>query len=351
MDAPKSILVPVDFGGPSLRACDRAVALARDLHAAVTLLHVVEPPPYPLAESATVQLREGAERAMALHAAKLRPHVQELRTHVVVGTPWREVLAAIDAEHADLVVAGTHGRRGIAHVALGSVAERIVRTSPVPVLTIPGHAFERREDAGHRLAAELRSHELSSPAVVALSRAALPVAASIASACGGTLDVWATSPVVVAGQRVGTMGEDGLAYYDDVHCEPSFDRLTAEARATDDVREEASGMRGARTVGDVGDRLVVLVSDALVCASPVMSAVRALRPLGASGFLLAAPMATPAGHAAASDLVDEVVSLETAILADAVADVYRSDVAPSFREARALLGASPGSPRQARRAS
>ena len=351
MDAPKRILVPVDFGGPSLRACDRAAALARELLGSITLVHVVEPLPYPIPPEATAQLREAAARAMEVHAAKLRPHVRELHTRIAAGTPWREVLAAIDAEQADLVVAGTHGRRGLARVALGSVAERIVRTSPVPVLTIPGHAFERREQAGRRLADELRDHELSSPAVVALSRAALPVAEAVASACGGTLDVWATAPIVSGGRRVGTAGEDRLAYYDDGAAMPSPERTIAERRAVDEAREEATGMRGASTVGDVADRLVVLVSDALACASPVTSAVRALRPLGASGFLLAAPVATPEALAAARELVDEIVTLETAIAADPVADGYRIDVAPSFREARAWLGGVHRTPAHRRYAS
>lgn len=343
--------MPVDFGGPSLRACDRAAALARELSATLTLVHVVEPPPYPIATDATAQLGEAAERALAVHAAKLRPRVGEVRTRIVIGTPWREVLAAIEAEHADLVVAGTHGRRGLARFALGSVAERIVRTSPVPVLTVPGHAFEHREEAGRRLAVELRSHDLPSPAVVAISRAALPVADAIASATGGTLDVWATVPIVAEGRYVGTIGEDRLAYYDDVHCAPSFDRMTAEARASDEVREEATAMRGARTVGDVMDRPVVLVTDALVRPSPVMSAVRALGPLGASGFLLAAPIETPAARAGSVDLVDEIVSLETAILSDPISDGYRSDVTPSLREARALLDTPRGIPQVGRRAS
>ena len=54
------------------------------------------------------------------------------------GAPWEQVLAAIDQHNIDVVVMGTHGRRGIAHALLGSVAERVVRLSPVPVLTVRG---------------------------------------------------------------------------------------------------------------------------------------------------------------------------------------------------------------------
>ena len=52
--------------------------------------------------------------------------------------PWEEILATIEAVGADLVIMGTHGRRGVPRLLLGSVAEKIVRTSPVPVLTVRG---------------------------------------------------------------------------------------------------------------------------------------------------------------------------------------------------------------------
>jgi nucleotide-binding universal stress UspA family protein len=52
------------------------------------------------------------------------------------GVPWREILSAVEDVAADLVVMGTHGRRGVSHALLGSVAEKIVRLSPVPVLTV-----------------------------------------------------------------------------------------------------------------------------------------------------------------------------------------------------------------------
>jgi nucleotide-binding universal stress UspA family protein len=55
-----------------------------------------------------------------------------------VGNPWEQFLATIRAERPDLVVVGTHGRRWLAHAVLGSVAEKVVRLSPVPVLTVRG---------------------------------------------------------------------------------------------------------------------------------------------------------------------------------------------------------------------
>src|SRR5690349_5253553 len=139
-----NILVPVDFRPPSLRACDRAVALGRDLQAKVTLLHVTDTPEYTLLPNAFHQLHVAAERMMRDLANVLRRSEVTTETRVVEGTPWRAVLAAIETHTPELVVCGTHNRRGLAYFAMGSVAERIVRTSTAPVLTIPGFAFESR---------------------------------------------------------------------------------------------------------------------------------------------------------------------------------------------------------------
>jgi nucleotide-binding universal stress UspA family protein len=59
-----------------------------------------------------------------------------LRKTVEVGEPHAQILAHAAAEHVDLIVMGTHGRAGVAHMVLGSVAERVVRTAPCPVLTV-----------------------------------------------------------------------------------------------------------------------------------------------------------------------------------------------------------------------
>ena len=141
MGLTKNILVPVDFAPPSLRACDRAIALARDLRAKLTLFHSIDAPEFPLLPSARVQLQERAERNMCELTKALRPTGVDIETRIVEGTPWRSIVAAIDAEAPHLVVCGTHNRRGLALLALGSVAERIVRASAVPVLTVPGFAF------------------------------------------------------------------------------------------------------------------------------------------------------------------------------------------------------------------
>jgi nucleotide-binding universal stress UspA family protein len=69
-------------------------------------------------------------------AARHRPGDVRISTRVAEGRAKVEILRMIDEMHADLVVMGTHGRSGLSHVLLGSVAERVVRTSPVPVMTV-----------------------------------------------------------------------------------------------------------------------------------------------------------------------------------------------------------------------
>jgi len=145
----RNILVPFDFGPASERALDVAIGLANVHGARLTLLHVCEIPVYayvgidmspadlltPIAEAGEARLKDLVRDVQG----RFPGAVGAFR----VGTPAEEVLAQIAAGGHDLVVMGTHGRRGLAHVALGSVAERVVRASPVPVLTVRGAAGGR----------------------------------------------------------------------------------------------------------------------------------------------------------------------------------------------------------------
>lgn len=144
MDAFKHILVPVDFEEPSQRALDFAVELATKLNASLTLVHVYEVPIYayaglvntlpnllPVIEEAA---REQLTRSLSAVHSKLPKADAILR----MGIPWDTIISAIGETGADLVVMGTHGRRGLSHALLGSVAEKVVRLSAVPVLTVRG---------------------------------------------------------------------------------------------------------------------------------------------------------------------------------------------------------------------
>jgi len=138
----KRILVPTDFGEAAERASDVAVDLAEKYGATIILLHTYEVPsyPYPGIGTAAVDLltpiREAARAQLDQVLAALRKRAPEARAALAFGVAWKEILRAIGEEKADLVIMGTHGRHGITHALLGSVAEKVVRLSPVPVLTL-----------------------------------------------------------------------------------------------------------------------------------------------------------------------------------------------------------------------
>ena len=135
------ILVPIDFGEASDRALQLAVELAGDSEAELTVLHVCEIPIYAYGDMPVAPvdllspLADLARKRLDSLLASLRDQVPNVRGMLKLGAPWQEILAAASELGADLVVMGTHGRRGLAHALLGSVAEKVVRLSPVPVLT------------------------------------------------------------------------------------------------------------------------------------------------------------------------------------------------------------------------
>ena len=136
------IIVTTDFGEASDRALRLAVELARDSEAELLVLHVCELPfaaygdmaavPVDLVTPMVELLRKKLDELLE----SLREQVPRLRGTLKLGAPWEQILATVAEERADLVVMGTHGRRGLVHALLGSVAEKVVRLSPVPVLTV-----------------------------------------------------------------------------------------------------------------------------------------------------------------------------------------------------------------------
>lgn len=138
----KNILVPTDFGESSARALTIAVDLATRYGSSLTLLHTYEVPVYAYpgvvgvpADLAT-PLREAAQSQLDRNLAELQKRVPNAASILCFGVPWREIAATAERIHADLIVMGTHGRQGFNRMLLGSVAEKLVRTSPVPVLTV-----------------------------------------------------------------------------------------------------------------------------------------------------------------------------------------------------------------------
>lgn len=139
----KHILVPTDFDEPAAAAMKVALDMARDFGARLTLLHVYEIPAYsyysgPSPVEFAAALEKAAREKMAetaLAAQKVLPSVHSL---LCEGDPAREILNQIPKLNADLLVIGTHGRRGLSHLLLGSVAEKLVRLASVPVMTVRG---------------------------------------------------------------------------------------------------------------------------------------------------------------------------------------------------------------------
>ncbi len=137
------ILCPVDFSKPSARALEYALALAERLGAQVDVIHVyefpnfavedgaVDLPPY-MQENLAMRLRERLEQFVKETAAE----APKTTVHLAEGVPYLQIVEVAKQQQADLIVIGTHGRTGLSHMMLGSVAERVVRTSEVPVLTV-----------------------------------------------------------------------------------------------------------------------------------------------------------------------------------------------------------------------
>lgn len=144
----KTILVPHDFSA----SANHATAIARDEAKAhggtLVLLHVIDLPYQVGPDSVIVPEDTGTPISLKQYAIQsAEAHLQDIADRlskdgvtatgiVVLGTPVDEINRAAGDHHADLVVMGTHGRTGFRHFVAGSVAERVVRSSKVPVLTI-----------------------------------------------------------------------------------------------------------------------------------------------------------------------------------------------------------------------
>jgi nucleotide-binding universal stress UspA family protein len=135
------IVVPVDFEEASLKAIELAKDLGGKLGSEVVLVHVYQLPiyTYPGLEPGLLpgfhtEVIAAASRALQ----QLSAQTGGLRTFLREGDPSVEILAAADELKARMIVMGTHGRRGFAHVLLGSVAEKVIRKSEIPVLTVRG---------------------------------------------------------------------------------------------------------------------------------------------------------------------------------------------------------------------
>ena len=157
----KKILVPLDFSEVTMSVIEHAIYLARLLGAEVWLLHVVHVPP--LAEASTwldpvisPTMEQDIRQQMKTTAeAKLKELAQEFASQgikaeaaVREGLPFAEIIKFAEENKSDLIVMGSHGRSGLSHLLIGSVAERVVRRARCNILCVKPKPIEENKPAG-----------------------------------------------------------------------------------------------------------------------------------------------------------------------------------------------------------
>ena len=138
-----TILVPTDFSPASLLATDYAIDMARRYGASIELLHVMEdvfmsvaPEGFVDVPGLRARVKADAEEQLTMAGRRCAAADVPVTATLRSGHPVVVIVEHANAAAPDLIVMGTHGRSGLAHMFLGSVAERVVRTAPCPVLTV-----------------------------------------------------------------------------------------------------------------------------------------------------------------------------------------------------------------------
>jgi len=138
------ILTAIDFSDNSGYAFDYALSLARQFNAELTLLHVINEPvdlrgfyvPHISFEELEKEIETGAKSMMEEFCREKLGDYKNVKTSIVSGTPFEEIIRTATDMNASLIVMGTHGRTGLDHIIFGSTAERVVRSASCPVLTV-----------------------------------------------------------------------------------------------------------------------------------------------------------------------------------------------------------------------
>ncbi len=143
----KKILFPCDLTESSSKMLPYVLSLSEKYNSMIYLFHVIQEldtwgsdyiddVPYVVLNKFQQEASEGAEKAMDRVCNEQLQGCPNFQRKIISGDPATEILKMIESEGIDLVVMGTHGRKGLKHTIFGSVAENVVKKSPVPVLTV-----------------------------------------------------------------------------------------------------------------------------------------------------------------------------------------------------------------------
>jgi len=144
MEKFEKILFALDFSEHAKHAFDYVLSLIRNYNARLIIIHVIQEPvdlsgfyvPHISFENLEKEIRQGAEKMLEKFCAESIPANMDYDTSIVTGVPYQEILRKADEEEVSLIVMGTQGRKGIDHLLFGSNAEKVVRNSKCPVLTV-----------------------------------------------------------------------------------------------------------------------------------------------------------------------------------------------------------------------
>ena len=140
----KAILFATDFSESSEHAFQYALSLARKFESRLGIIHVINEPvdlrgfyvPHISFDKLEEEIEQGACKLMEKFCRSQAQDYTKIESFVVPGIPYDEIIKKAEEIDADLIILGTHGRTGLDHVLFGSTAEKVVRKSPVPVMTI-----------------------------------------------------------------------------------------------------------------------------------------------------------------------------------------------------------------------
>jgi nucleotide-binding universal stress UspA family protein len=139
-----TILFANDFSEGSEHAFDYALSLANQYSAKLLIVHVINEPvdlrgfyvPHISFENLEKEIADGAEKMMDRFCSENLADFGRFEKFVISGVPYEEIVRKADESGADLIIMGTHGRKGVDHLLFGSTAERVVRNAACPVMTV-----------------------------------------------------------------------------------------------------------------------------------------------------------------------------------------------------------------------